>query len=687
MNPTTFRSPRPRRTAVIVCLAVLILPCGLLGQSPVGVDIYSTAAAAKVKPAFVPLAPGAVSPRGWLRDWAVDAANGITGHLDEYSATFGEAWKGRPFTARGAYPDGTGWPLEQSSYWLDGAVRLAYILNDKALIQKVSQRLDRVVDGVLNGGESFIYWRPKSALSMGHSDFNSWAHSHMGRALVAYYQATGDPRILKALVKVYREFPLPGFKNGFDDVSGALNIDAMVDTYLLSGDRAVLDRAVEYAGRKTYREVVARWLRSDIPAAHNVIFYENLRLPALLYPWTGNQDDLAATLKVIAWHDQHHMLPMGLSSGEEWHAGIGTTRNVETCNVAASMWTYLWLLRITGNADYSDRIEKVFFNAGPAPVARDFKTMCYYQSANRYSTALPQEEPENPGVGAYRFTNIGHEVLCCVGNLNRVIPSYVMHMWMSTLDRGVAATLYGPSEMRARVAAGVPVRIQEVTTYPFEETATLTVTPAKEVEFPLYLRLPVWCSNPEIRVNGKAVRIAAGHGSFVKVARLWRANDRVTLRFPMHVTIMRGRETAYPPISYFTKSRKLARETSVNNPYASVYYGPLLFAVPIPDRGPNQEVPGSHYNYALDVPPDQTARRIRVIRHPMPAKWNWPLDAPVQLSVKVKEFSWEPTELQPLPKDVITEGRTAKVLLVPYGCTKFRVSMLPVTAAAWGNAR
>ena len=100
----------------------------------------------------------------------------------------------------------------------------------------------------------------------------------------------------------------------------------------------------------------------------------------------------------------------------------------------------------------SDRIEKVFFNAGPAPVARDFRTMCYYQSPNRYSTLNPKEEPTHPGAGSYRFTTTGHSVLCCVGNLNRIIPIYMMHMWMATLDGGLAATLYGPSTVQAKVA-------------------------------------------------------------------------------------------------------------------------------------------------------------------------------------------------------------------------------------------
>jgi len=38
--------------------------------------------------------------------------------------------------------------------------------------------------------------------------FEGWAHSHMGRALVAYYEASGNPRVLQALEKVYSNFAL-----------------------------------------------------------------------------------------------------------------------------------------------------------------------------------------------------------------------------------------------------------------------------------------------------------------------------------------------------------------------------------------------------------------------------------------------------------------------------------------------
>jgi hypothetical protein len=508
----------------------------------------------------------------------------------------------------------------------------------------------------------------------------------MGRALVAYYQASGDPRVLDALVKVYRDYPAPAFYGRFDDVRGSVNADAMLDTYQMSGDRRVLRAALSTTQRADYRAVRNQWADGQLEPGHNVIYYEHIRVPALLYPWTGDRQDLAATVQALAWGEQRYQLPLGLTSGEEFHAGIGSTRNVETCDVAAAMWTSLGLLRITGEGQYSDRIERVFFNAGPAPVARDFQTMCYYQSPNRYRASLPGEAPMNPGPGSYLFTNLGYKwVLCCVGNLNRVLPNYLMHMWMGTLDGGLAATLYGPSAVRAIVAEGVAVDVEVRTAYPFEEAITLAVNPQQEVEFPLYLRLPGWCRNPEIAVNGRRLAPDGAKDGFIKVSRQWKPGDQVTLHFPMSARVEQGRETPYPQIPYFSApgSRAIGKETAINSPYASVHYGPLLFSLPIADISPNEEKPGAGFQYALDVKPEAAATEIAVSRQSMPDHWDWPLDSPLQLSAQAREFDWQPTENLPLPKEPVPGGQRAKVQLVPYGCTKFRVSMFPVSDEAW----
>lgn len=628
---------------------------------------------------FAALRPGAVEPRGWLRSWAQSAANGISGHLDEYCATFHEAWRGYGFSALGANADGTGWPLEQCSYWLDGAIRLGYMLRDQTLIQKVSERLDAVVDGVLQGGASFIYWRPLSAVK---DPFNSWAHSHMGRALVAYQLASGDPKVLEALVKVYRTYPLDDLPMTFGSVSGAVNLDAMADTYRISQDSQILKNILAFAGRKSYQQVADAWANGQLEFGHNVIFYEHIRTPALLYPWTGTARDLSATVAGLHWNDNNSLLPIGVSSGEEYHAGIGSTRNVETCDVSASIWTNLCLAKITGDSGYLDRVEQVFLNAGPAPVSNDFKTMSYYQRPNRISTKLPGQEPANPGKGSYQFTNIGDPVLCCVGNLNRIIPNYVMHMWMATPDGGLAATLHGPSQMTGTVNGNVRINIETVTAYPFEETIAMRVNPEREARFPLHLRIPAWVEEPEIIVNGRPWEMDSYFSSFQTVTRDWRPGDTVHLRFPMQVQVLRGYETPYPQIPYFKNSRAISQLKEIHNPYASVYYGPLLFSFPIPAQSPNQEVHGVKSNYAIDVnnrtPKPGEAEIFRVSGFDYD-QWQWSLSAPLQVGINAHEIVWKPTELQPLPDKPMT-GTSTRIVLVPYGCTKFGVSMFPRTS-------
>jgi hypothetical protein len=633
----------------------------------------------RVKPVFISLPAGSVRPQGWLKDWAIAAADGITGHLDEWSVTYGMAWKGVGFEAMGADPQtGTGWPLEQCSYWLDGAVRLAYLLNDSALIRKVTGRLDLVVNGVLNGGKSFVYWQ--NDMDFKNSSFNNWAHSHMGRALVAYYEATGDTRILEALVKVYSHFdvqPVPWyFGNG---VSGCTNIDPMLAVYELSGNRDVLDAILKIAGDSVTAEAVGRWNQNDFDSAHGVVTYENLRIPAMMYPVTGQRPLLHATQNYLAWLDRNHLLPYDIASSEEYVAGIGATRNTETCNVACSAWTYQQLFEITGDGRWGDRIEKVFFNAGPAPVDRHFQTMAYYQSPNRIEQLMPSETPGHPGEGCYTFKNTGHNVLCCVGNLNRVIPNYVMHLWMSTDDKGLAAALYGPCTVKTAVGNGIPVEITSDTSYPFEETVRMTVEPARACTFPLYLRIPEWCREPEIRVNDEPVNTNPASG-FVTVNRKWKKGDRIDLHFPMHVEVSDGRETPYPRGDYFRKGnsahRILPHKTDIHSPYRTVSCGPLLFALAVKDITPNRQDPGAKWNYALI---SGSENDIRIERSAMPSIWSWQMeDAPVRLTLKAGTFDWKPTHLLPLPEEEVSVNETADITLIPYGCTKFRICMFPI---------
>lgn len=675
----------------ILCLSGF-LSLGILsaqGQDYTGMKIQRYRHWAKGQISLVPLEIGQITPEGWLRQWGEDAAKGITGHLDEYQPVYGNGWKGFGFKARGANEtDGTGWPIEQCSYWLDGATKLAYILGDRALQKKVSDRLNIVVDGVHKGAGTFIWWKNDSLVL---DEFNNWGHGIMGRALVSYYQATHQPRILEALNKVYSRYTMlsPTNQEGLESglVRGSTNVDAMTETFLENGNKTILDSIIAYSNRPLVRQFGQRIMQmSDrshegFKTVHGVTFYEVSRVPAISSIWNGREEDRDVSLHLLSWAGKYNMLPFGLVSCEEYLSGTGPFHGVETCDIPASMWNYTWQMRIDGKGQWGDRIENVFFNAGPVSISRDWKTMSYYQMPNRFSEKLPAD-PAVPGPGDQQYTPYGHEVLCCVGSSNWEIPNYVTNMWMATMDHGLAYTLYGPCKVKA-LLDNVPVEIDCQTDYPFGDQIRIHLKSANDIAAPLYFRIPEWCGAMQIKVNGKKVAYKA-YKDFAKIERKWRNGDAVVISLPMKASVTAGICTPYPRDNYFKRNPTEYSngncyygytDSIAGEPYEYVKYGPLLYALPIKDIDENHVAEGQKYNYALGA----TLGKVKIIRKKMPERWTWKYEeAPVQLSVDAREFPWTPTDLAPLPKRKVTGGSAARITLVPYNCTKFHVSMFPV---------
>ena len=327
--------------------------------------------------------------------------------------------------------------------------------------------------------------------------------------------------MLDALVKVYSEYASDMGPIDFADVRSICNLDAMLETYSYTGDKRILDRALKAIAQPAVAKVLQEWSEGRVTPGHMVILQENIRLPGLVYPWSGSPLHLKASLGALKWLDDNHMLPYGVPSGEEYASGIGALRKTETCNVTARLLVESWMYRIVGKGDWGDQMERTLFNAGAAPVARDFQTMSYYQSPNHIGfESLPCEQPLCPGKTGIHFHRLGcPAVLCCVGALNRIIPNYIIHMWMATQDNGLAATLYGPSTVSAMAGSRVPVKLTATTDYPFDETIRIKVEPETDVEFPLYLRIPNWCKQSQISVGGAPVQAVADDKGFVKIAR------------------------------------------------------------------------------------------------------------------------------------------------------------------------
>ena len=142
-------------------------------------------------------------------------------------------------------------------------------------------------------------------------------------------------------------------------------------------------------------------------------------------------------------------------------------------------------------------------------------------------------------------------------------------------------------------------------------------------------------------------------------------------------------------INYFVEGssagRALAKETNVSSPYRTIFYGPLLFALAVNDIQPDEQSPDAKWNYALI---SENENDVEVEHSKMPAAWSWQIeDAPVKLKVKAGVFDWQPTPILPLPENEVEVSEDVDLTLVPYGCTKFRISMFPVAKKSTGKQK
>ena len=141
-------------------------------------------------PAFEPLPLGAIKPAGWLKEQLQIQADGLSGHLDEFWPDIKDsAWFGGK---------AEGW--ERVPYWLDGLVPLAYLLDDDRLKLKVKTALDYILDHQQPDG-----WLGPVGDSQKHKPYDVWPLFPLFKALTQYQEATGDPRVVPALLKCCRK--------------------------------------------------------------------------------------------------------------------------------------------------------------------------------------------------------------------------------------------------------------------------------------------------------------------------------------------------------------------------------------------------------------------------------------------------------------------------------------------------
>ena len=120
------------------------------------------------------------------------------------------------------------------------------------------------------------------------------------------------------------------------------------------------------------------------------------------------------------------------------------------------------MLPITGDVFYADYLEKIAYNVLPAQSTDDYMRRQYFLQPNQVLVTNQGRNFFNDNNGHLVFgTTSGYP--CCTANMHQAWPKFVQNLWYATGDNGIAALVYGESEVSMKVADGQTVKVEETT--------------------------------------------------------------------------------------------------------------------------------------------------------------------------------------------------------------------------------
>lgn len=649
-----------------------------------------------------------IRPDGWLLGWLQTQRDGLTGHIEAAGAPFDSVFWGAP-----PDPETLGrerWvPYEQTAYWMDGAIRCGYLIGDAGLSELALRQIRYALD------------HPDLDGYIGHPDFKNgfrWSHTVFFRACIALYSATGDRSIPEKIRSHYVGDNHPHSKER--DVT---NIEIMLWAYEQTGDRRLLEKArhafEENSVIEAKHDCSLSSLLSDTRATeHGVTFNEQAKLGAILYAYTGEHRYLEASLNGFRKLERDQMLLSGIPSSSEHLRGKDPLDSHEVCDIADYMWSAGHLLRVTGDAVWADRIERACFNAAPGAVTPDFRALQYFSCPNQViSTGRSNHNLFFRGESWMAFRpNPGTE--CCPGNVNRIFPNFGSLLWMNDREGGLVSALYAPSTYRGPLGQGIDGTVTLDTAYPFEDTIRFRFDIPETVAFPFTVRIPGWCQGASLRLNGVSLDVPCLPATFVTIKRPFESGDVLELHLPMNVVLQQwplgGVGVDYGPLAFALDIREKWQVDPGDGTgrqderFKAVSHGNG-------DAGtfPNWEIfPDSPWNFALAFNPDRIAEEVEVERLPASTSPWTQASAPIKLHVPARrvrdwqldergeieqerprqvdkdvwratrtiekgDFAFTPQLPDPASLPARLESAVEKVTLVPYGCTRLRISVFP----------
>ncbi len=361
---------------------------------------------------------------------------------------------------------------------------------------------------------------------------------HLLQAAIAYYRATGNARLLDGGMKFVNYLAADFGPDKRPLLTGHPELEmALVELYRTTSDQ----RYLQLAGyllhgdgdrlKLTPRQLT--YMFSGKPFTSRTQL-EGHAVRAM-YACCGATDYYLETGEAAYWNTlqtlwrdmtSHKMYITGGVGSRAQGEAFGQAYELpnllaytESCAAIGNMMWNWRMLAVTGDARYTDVIERALYNGVNSGMSLSGNMYCYRNPLEL--TGDPSDKIRNPW----------YDTTCCPPNLERILASLPGYMY-GVSSEGVYVHLYHDSTLDCRLGDDTGLKLSQTTRYPWDGVVEITPEPTRDAQFTLFIRIPGWARSAKASVNGQVIP-AAKSGEYLPIRRLWKPGDRVRLDLPM----------------------------------------------------------------------------------------------------------------------------------------------------------